>query len=171
MTTPLHFVQVEEEPPSSPVAVPSVDAKDLAQAKRSARFALEIQDLNMRNARLGAWFVMILVPFCSVLDWLAYPLRFWEFLVLRLACSLLCVPLLLALDRPWAARYHRVYPVILPLIPAIAICVMLFLVSTWLLLQLVLMYRMSLVTTSSYIGGQGNIGVFRFHRCHLLCKK
>jgi two-component system sensor histidine kinase PhcS len=127
MTTPLHFVQLDEATPSPPAAAPNIDAKVLAQAERSGRFATEIQELNMRNARLGAWFVMILVPFCSVLDWLAYPLRFWEFLVLRLVCSLFCVPLLLALDRPWAARYHRVYPVILPLIPAMAICVMLFL--------------------------------------------
>ncbi|MEQ1747854.1 MAG: ATP-binding protein, partial [Prosthecobacter sp.] len=44
-----------------------------------------------------------------------------------LVCSALCVPLLLALDRPWAARYHRAYPVILPLLPAVAICVMMYL--------------------------------------------
>ncbi len=80
----------------------------------------------MRNARLGAWFVMILVPFCSVLDWLVYPAHFWEFLLLRILCSAMCIPLLLALDRPWAARYHRVYPVILPSLPAMIICLMIY---------------------------------------------
>lgn len=80
----------------------------------------------MRNARLGAWFVMILVPFCAVLDWLAYPARFWEFLLLRILCSAMCIPLLLALDRPQAARYHRVFPVLLPLLPAMAICLMIY---------------------------------------------
>lgn len=69
MTTQLHFVQEDEAAPPPLVATPNVDAKVLAQAKRSGRFAAEIQELNMRNARLGAWFVMILVPFCSVLDW------------------------------------------------------------------------------------------------------
>lgn len=80
----------------------------------------------MRNARLGAWFVMVLVPFCAVLDWLAYPERFWEFLLLRILCSAMCIPLLLALDRPWAARYHRVFPVLLPLLPALVICLMIY---------------------------------------------
>jgi hypothetical protein len=31
--------------------------------------------LNLRNARMGAWFVMILVPLCWFLDWMAYPER------------------------------------------------------------------------------------------------
>lgn len=69
---------------------------------------------------------MVLVPFCAVLDWLVYPARFWDFLLLRILCSTMCIPLLLALDRPWASRYHRVYPVILPLLPAVAICLMIY---------------------------------------------
>ncbi|MES2737692.1 MAG: ATP-binding protein [Verrucomicrobiota bacterium] len=103
-----------------------MDPQILAAAEKSARFEGELQDLNMRNARLGAWFVMVLVPFCAVLDWLAYPSHFWEFVLLRILCSAMCIPLLLALDRPWAARYHRVYPVILPLLPAMAICLMIY---------------------------------------------
>jgi len=126
-SAPLHFAAVEESGSVPVRMVPKVEPRLLVAAERSGRFAGEIQELNLRNARLGAWFVMILVPFCSVLDWLAYPALFQEFLMLRLVCSLLCVPLLLALDRPWAAKYHRVYPVILPLLPAMAICVMLYL--------------------------------------------
>jgi len=110
----------------TPQVIPQVDPKILEAAEKSARFEGELQELNMRNARLGAWFVMVLVPFCAVLDWLAYPARFWEFLLLRILCSAMCIPLLLALDRPWAARYHRVYPVILPLLPAMAICLMIY---------------------------------------------
>jgi two-component system sensor histidine kinase PhcS len=125
-SAPLHFAAAESGPQPTRV-VPKMETKVLEAAERSGRFAGEIQELNLRNARLGAWFVMILVPFCSVLDWLAYPALFWDFLILRLVCSMLCVPLLLALDRPWAAKYHRVYPVILPLLPAVAICVMLYL--------------------------------------------
>ncbi|GEP43026.1 sensor histidine kinase [Brevifollis gellanilyticus] len=127
VTTPLHFTAVREDVEITPQAAPKVDPKLLLRAESSTRFVGEMQGLNIRNARLGAWFVMVLVPFCSVLDWFAYPDHFWDFLFLRLICSLLCVPLLLALDRPWAAKYHRVYPVILPLLPAIAICVMMYL--------------------------------------------
>lgn len=111
----------------APQAAPKIDPKLLKSAEASARFVGEMQDLNLRNARLGAWFVMLLVPFCAVLDWLAYPEHFWQFLLLRLICSILCVPLLLALDQPWAARHHRSYPVILPLLPAVAICLMIYL--------------------------------------------
>jgi two-component system sensor histidine kinase PhcS len=125
-TAPLHFPAASRQVPVIPQAAPQVDPKILEAAEKSARFEGELQELNMRNARLGAWFVMVLVPFCAVLDWLAYPAHFWEFLLLRILCSAMCIPLLLALDRPWAARYHRVYPVILPLLPAMAICLMIY---------------------------------------------
>lgn len=55
---------------------------------------------------------MILVPFCSLLDKLAYPLYFWELLYLRLICAALCVPLLLALDLPAAARCRPLPPAV-----------------------------------------------------------
>jgi two-component system sensor histidine kinase PhcS len=127
VTTPLHFSARVEAKNKASLAQARIDPALLKRAEASERFAEEIQNLNLRNARLGAWFVMILVPFCSVLDGLAYPELFYEFLLLRLACSLLCVPLLLALDQPWAARYHRVYPVILPVLPAMVICLMIYL--------------------------------------------
>lgn len=127
LSSPLHFPAREESVFVEPQAQPQVEAGVLHSAERSARFEAELRELNLRNARLGAWFVMVLVPFCAVLDWLAYPDKFWNFLLLRLVCSALCVPLLLALDHPRAGRFHRVYPVILPLLPALAICMMIYL--------------------------------------------
>lgn len=94
---------------------------------RSERFSHEQMELNLRNARMGAWFVMILVPLCSFLDWMAYPERFWEFLVLRVACAASCVPLLLALNGSLGRKYCSAYPVVLPLLPALAICFMIYL--------------------------------------------
>lgn len=127
LTTPLRFTALDREKLKIPPTPRGLSPSLLESAEKSERFADEIQDLNLRNARLGAWFVMILVPFCSLLDKLAYPQFFWEFLYLRLACAALCVPLLLALDLPAAARYHRAYPVILPVLPALAICTMIYL--------------------------------------------
>jgi two-component system sensor histidine kinase PhcS len=92
-----------------------------------SRFAQEQQELNLRNARMGAWFVMVLVPLCWFLDWMAYPERKWEFLVLRLACAASCVPLLLALNGSWGQRWCRVYPIVLPLLPAVMISAMMYL--------------------------------------------
>ncbi|WP_397381238.1 sensor histidine kinase [Prosthecobacter sp.] len=91
------------------------------------RFEKEQMELNLRNARMGAWFVMILVPLCSFLDWMAYPADYWQFLVLRLACSASCVPLLLALNGSLGRKYCRAYPIILPLLPALMICFMIYL--------------------------------------------
>lgn len=98
-----------------------------SEVPRSGRFEREQEELNLRNARMGAWFVMILVPLCTFLDWMAYPERYWEFLVLRLACAASCVPLLLALNGSLGRRYCRAYPVILPLLPALMICFMIYL--------------------------------------------
>jgi two-component system sensor histidine kinase PhcS len=91
------------------------------------RFEQEQMELNLRNARMGAWFVMVLVPLCSFLDWMAYPASYWEFLVLRLACAASCVPLLLALNGSLGRKYCRAYPIILPLLPALMICFMIYL--------------------------------------------
>ncbi|WP_395746909.1 sensor histidine kinase [Prosthecobacter sp.] len=91
------------------------------------RFEQEQMELNLRNARMGAWFVMVLVPLCSFLDWMAYPADYWQFLVLRLACAASCVPLLLALNGSLGRKYCRAYPVILPLLPALMICFMIYL--------------------------------------------
>jgi two-component system sensor histidine kinase PhcS len=91
------------------------------------RFEQEQMELNLRNARMGAWFVMILVPLCSFLDWMAYPESYWQFLVLRLACAASCIPLLLALNGSLGRRYCRAYPIILPLLPALMICFMIYL--------------------------------------------
>lgn len=94
---------------------------------KSDRFEREQQELNLRNARMGAWFVMILVPLCTFLDFMAYPERFWEFLVLRVACAASCVPLLLALNGSLGRKYCQAYPIILPLLPALMICFMIYL--------------------------------------------
>lgn len=114
-----------------PLIVPSQDrctsSGPAAVLPRSDRFELEQQELNLRNARMGAWFVMILVPLCCFLDWMAYPERFWEFLVLRLACAASCVPLLLALNGSLGRKYCQAYPVVLPLLPALMICFMIYL--------------------------------------------
>ncbi len=105
---------------------PAIEGKTVA-VPAPTRFEQEQMELNLRNARMGAWFVMVLVPLCSFLDWMAYPDSYWQFLVLRLACAASCVPLLLALNRSLGRRYCRAYPIILPLLPALMICFMIYL--------------------------------------------
>lgn len=86
----------------------------------------ENRRLTLRNARIGAWLAILLVPACSLLDYFAYPTEFWRFLILRLTCSLCCLPLLFGLNRPIGQRYYWLYPVLLPVIPAVFISAMIF---------------------------------------------
>lgn len=125
----MSFLALAEVPPmvDVPRQDPVITRSRSAEVPRSERFEHEQMDLNLRNARMGAWFVMILVPLCSLLDWMAYPERFGEFLVLRLACAASCVPLLLALNGSLGRKYCSAYPVVLPLLPALMICVMIYL--------------------------------------------
>ncbi|MCB1276915.1 ATP-binding protein [Prosthecobacter sp.] len=113
-------------PLTSPRNVRPAAGESGAVLPKSDRFEQEQLELNLRNARLGAWFVMILVPLCWFLDWMAYPERKLEFLILRLACAASCVPLLLALNGSLGRRYCRAYPIILPLLPTLMICLMMF---------------------------------------------
>jgi len=117
LSVPLTTPNQDRSPSSGPAELLS----------RSDRFEREQAELNLRNARMGAWFVMILVPLCTFLDFMAYPERYWEFLVLRLACAASCVPLLLALNGTLGRKYCRAYPIILPLLPALMICFMIYL--------------------------------------------
>lgn len=116
---------------SSPLIASSTDRSARSGSEGTMpqpnRFEQEQMKLNLRNARMGAWFVMVLVPLCSVLDWMAYPADYWQFLVLRLACAASCVPLLLALNGSLGRKYCRAYPIILPLLPALMICFMIYL--------------------------------------------
>ena len=105
---------------------PAIEGKAVATPAPS-RFEQEQMELNLRNARMGAWFVMVMVPLCSFLDLMAYPDSYWQFLVLRLACAASCVPLLLALNSSLGRKYCRAYPIILPLLPALMICFMIYL--------------------------------------------
>lgn len=112
--------------PSAPKPSPALEAVPSLSPELHRRFELEQRDLNLRNARIGAWIVMTLVPFCIVLDYLAYPEHLADFFTLRIICSLLCIPLLLSLRHPASKHWYRVYPIILPVLPAIAICAMIY---------------------------------------------
>lgn len=99
----------------------------LKSAALARRFAEENRQLTLKNARIGAWIVILLVPLCSVLDYYVYRPQFIQFLVLRLTCSLACLPLLFGINRKVGRRYYKAYPILLPVIPAIFISLMIYL--------------------------------------------
>ena len=99
----------------------------MKNAELTSRFADENRDLTLRNARIGAWIVILLVPLCSALDYYVYPQQFLQFLVLRLTCSLACLPLLFSINRRIGRDYYKAYPILLPVIPACFISFMMYL--------------------------------------------
>lgn len=99
----------------------------LRNAALTSRFADENRDLTLRNARIGAWIVILLVPLCSALDYYVYPQQFMQFFVLRLTCSLACLPLLFSINRRIGRDYYKAYPILLPVIPACFISFMMYL--------------------------------------------
>lgn len=98
----------------------------LDDAVLRAKFIEEDRQLTLRNARIGCWFVILLTPFCSILDILSYPQHFAIFLVFRLATSLLGLALLLSINQPFGKKHFRLYPAILPLLPSLSICYMIY---------------------------------------------
>lgn len=88
------------------------------------RFNDEHRTLTLRNAKVGCWFVILLMPLCTILDVLSYPQHLHVFVALRLISSLVGVVLLLGIDRSFGQKYFRFYPALLPLIPSICISYM-----------------------------------------------
>lgn len=101
--------------------------KELDNPGHTDRFADENRDLTLKNARVGAWIVIVLMPLCSALDYLVYRPQFLQFLVLRLTCSLCCLPLVFSLNRKLGRQYYKAFPVLLPVIPACFISYMIYL--------------------------------------------
>lgn len=101
--------------------------KALDSLEQTHRFTNENRDLTLKNARIGVWLVIFLMPLCSALDYLVYRPQFLQFLVLRLTCSLCCLPLLFSINRKLGRQYYKAYPILLPVIPACFISYMIYL--------------------------------------------
>lgn len=93
----------------------------------SKRFAAEDRGLTLANARIGCWFVILLMPMCTLLDMLGYPEHLPEFIALRISCSLIGLAMLLAINSPFGKKWYRLYPALLPIIPAFCVCYMIYL--------------------------------------------
>lgn len=104
-----------------------IEEQAVADTALNSKFEAENRQLTLKNARIGAWIVILLVPLCSVLDFFVYRTDFIQFLVLRLTCSLACLPLLFGINRTIGQRYYKAYPVLLPIIPAMFISLMIYL--------------------------------------------
>ncbi|MBL9117896.1 MAG: hypothetical protein JNJ83_23000 [Verrucomicrobiaceae bacterium] len=88
------------------------------------KFIAEDRELTLKNIRILGVIAMVLVPFATVLDLVAYPHHYWQFLLLRILCVLCLVPVIAVSYTRWGRRRYRALTVIVPMVPAFFISLM-----------------------------------------------
>jgi hypothetical protein len=82
------------------------------------------RQVRIRNARIGSFLVIVLMPVGSLLDWFVYPQLLMPFFALRIACSVGTAAAWLLLN----SRYQNLlYPFLIRacyLLPSLAISIM-----------------------------------------------
>lgn len=84
------------------------------------------REVTINNFKVACLLGFILMPAGSMLDYFVYPPYVSWFLQVRLGCSLLIALFFFALLTPLGRRFYRVLGVILPLLPALAIALMIY---------------------------------------------
>ncbi len=84
------------------------------------------QQARIENTKLACWLVFTLTPAGFTLDYFVYPGRLWDFLQVRLLCSLFVALIWLLTRSPFGARHHRAFGVLLPLLPSLMISWMIY---------------------------------------------
>ncbi len=90
------------------------------------RFFSEDSRLTMENVALAAKLASILFILFSVLDYLVYPEHFYEFLILRVICAMICVVVGYCSTMPWSRRRFRIFAMMIPLVTAWFLALMIF---------------------------------------------
>ncbi len=93
------------------------------------RFLAEDRKETLRSARLLAVLAMVLVPLFSALDFYSHPELFKQFLILRAVCVLAVSVIIVSLRTKMFHRFYRLYAILIPMIPAICIGGMIFLIG------------------------------------------
>lgn len=83
-----------------------------------AAFAEQERQVRISTGRLACWLVILLMPLGTLADWFVYEDRMWEFLKLRLLCSVLVVGVWLLHSTPLARKHYPVVGMPIVLLPA-----------------------------------------------------
>ncbi|MEM8875157.1 MAG: ATP-binding protein [Planctomycetota bacterium] len=88
-------------------------------------FDEEQRNFAVRQARIGCWLVLLCMPLGLLLDYFVYPAELLHFFVIaRLGCDVLVLPLFLLLRGDRATRHVGWIGLVWPLLPAVAITYM-----------------------------------------------
>jgi two-component system sensor histidine kinase PhcS len=122
---PMHTPAAEAHAAGAGSTMPEIAEARLTREQQQ-KFLAEDRNQTLRNAAIAAWIIILMVPTCTMLDYAAYPEHYWTFLLLRILCALSGIPILVALKQNWAKANYRIFPVILPVIPAMFIGLMIY---------------------------------------------
>lgn len=92
-------------------------------------FKLEDSRFALHNVAFGTRIAGTLVLLFSLVDLLAYPDYFWQFLVLRIICVLLIATIGWATRFKWALHHYRLMTMLVPLTPAFFISIFIFIIG------------------------------------------
>ncbi len=96
---------------------PSAPAVPLAEYERQ---------IMVRHLRVGCYLVMVLMPVGVTLDFTYYPELAGRFLMFRVACSLMLVPVAWLLRVEFGVRFYQMVGLFVALLPAFFICWMIY---------------------------------------------
>jgi two-component system sensor histidine kinase PhcS len=82
--------------------------------------------LRVRQAKICSVLSLVLVPACVGLDYIVYPKLVWHIFAARMLCDLALLPCFIALFTKWGCRHIALLGNAPPLIPALAICWMIY---------------------------------------------
>ncbi|MCP5521502.1 MAG: response regulator [Verrucomicrobiales bacterium] len=92
----------------------------------AAAFAEHERTQGAARLKVGCYLVLVLLPAGAIVDYFVYHQHWLPFLVIRLLFSGLVIPLAWLFHRPAGARHFEVLSLLVAVLPAAAICVMLF---------------------------------------------
>ncbi len=88
----------------------------------AAAFAANERQERLKTGKVASALVVVLMPLGSVMDWLVYHPQRWDFLELRILCSILAVGLWYLHTTELGQRHYRRLGIFIALLPAFFLC-------------------------------------------------
>jgi hypothetical protein len=99
-----------------------VDNPTISNPDFAAAFAANERQERLRTGKIASALVVVLMPLGSVMDWLVYHPQRWDFLGLRILCSVLAAGLWYLHTTELGQKHYRRLGILIALFPAFFMC-------------------------------------------------
>ena len=99
-----------------------VEQPTFSNADFAAAFAANERQERLRTGKIASVLVVVLMPLGSVMDWLVYHRQRWDFLGLRILCSVLAAGLWYLHTTELGQKHYRRLGILIALFPAFFMC-------------------------------------------------